>query len=280
MENLIKETLESNSFNTKWFNLTESQVKEMGHHLKNYLLNGSPVEKLRSLEILRSVSEYNSSMLRYISRRIIKFIFDWALFKGTTDSPDRGRTLFDSSDPVQQTASAEFLMRFLDSIDFWGRISSPESNLRTAKEKLLDSKIVFFPQTVSKQTVSNKLSEVKTELEKICNSIEKQDKNSTLTVLSNLEFYLRSIYALCEQGEELGTYFNQEIQYYKELTKKIKEWLDFSNNQSTTTSFSAQQIPKAPPRPDSPIDFQMITLEEDPIFDIGEKEWKSIVKPI
>lgn len=280
MEKFVKESLASNSFNTKLFNLTDSQVKEMGHHLKDYLLNGSPLEKLKSLEILRSISEYSPSMLRYISRRIIKFIFDWALFKGTTDSPDRGLTLFDSSDPVQQKASAEFLVKFLDSIEFWGRISSPESNLRTAKEKLQDSKIIFFPYSISKQTISDKLSEVKTELEKIRNICDEQDKKSTLTVLKSLEFYLRSIYTLCEQNGELSVYFYSEIEYYKELIKKVEEWVEMFYDEGIKEMFDDQFIPKIPPRVDSPIEFQMITLEEDPIFDLGEKEWRSIVKSI
>lgn len=281
MENIIKESISSNSLDTKWFTLTDAQVKEMGHYLKDYLLNGTPIEKLRSLQILRNVSEYCPSMLRYISRRIIKYVFDWALFKGSTNSPDRGLTLFDSSDPIQQRASADFLINFLDSIDFWGRLSSPESNLRIAQEKVIDANIFLFPPLITKEIISEKLAEIQLELKKVYKSIENDDNTVANTILKNLEFYLRSIRILCDQGQGLENYFKDEIIYYENLLKKVGDWVEYLNeNPEIDAEYNEQLIPKIPPRADSPIDFEMVTIEEDSTFDQGEKEWKSIVSTI
>jgi hypothetical protein len=279
MEKIVNHFLTSENYSLpKWFQISESEVKEIGHYLKDHLLNGSPKEKLRSLEMFRSISEYSPSMLRYISRRVIKYIFDWALYKGTEDSQSRGLLLFNSSEASDQQASADFLISFLDSIEFWGKVSTPESNLKTAYEKLLDSKITLFRIAVNKEIIGNKLQDVQDELQKL--SIRTQEiVAETETKLQNLLFYIRSIRVLCSSNSKLESSFDEQLRSYEIILKKMIEQVNFHQNLEKVVFFPPfEGLPKVPPRADSPIDYEMVKIDEEVAVDEGEYEWRSIVK--
>ena len=248
----------------------------MGHFLKEHLLNGTPKEKLRSLEIFRSVSEYSPAMLRYISRRVIKSIFDWALFKGTDDSPDRGLLLFNSTEISDQQASAEFLVSFLDSIEFWSKISTPESNLRTAYNKIVESQITIFKISVNKEMICHKLQELQEEINKF--SVSSNDGSLIEVKINNLLFYIRSIKTICSSNPKFEGTFNDQLSSYELTLKRASQLIEFSNQTDSSSLHPLiEAIPKAPPRPDSPTEYEMIQIDEEISHEEGDHEWRSIV---
>lgn len=277
MDVLVNHWISSESFSSKCFQITESEVKEIGHFLKEHLLNGTPKEKLRSLEIFRSISEYSPAMLRYISRRVIKTIFDWALYKGTDESPDRGLLLFNSTELSDQQASANFLINFLDSIEFWSKISTPESNLRTAYDKIVESQITIFKISANKEIISHKLQELQEEINKF--SVSSNDGSLAEVKITNLLFYIRSIKTICSSNPKLEGVFNDQLHSYEITLKRIAQLIEFSSQATSTSSLNPviETIPKVPPRPDSPLDYEMIQIDEEIMNEKEDHEFRSIV---
>ena len=76
MEKIIDDYLFSDSKLPKFFDSKDYELSKAGKHLKKKILKEIPFKKLKSLQLIRSISEYSPVFLEYIGNHMIHKLLD------------------------------------------------------------------------------------------------------------------------------------------------------------------------------------------------------------
>ena len=275
MEKIIDDYLFSDSKLPKFFDSKDSELSKAGKHLKKKILKEIPFKKLKSLQLIRSISEY-------IGNHMIHKLLDWASFNKDSEDPFKGKFLFDAKDKESQQASADFLILLLDSIEFWtklSRIGNKENNFDIAYVELCNLGVCFMRLIPKTEEIQEKIDELTENMQKVFKNINSAASTQSLKlVLKNLKLYKRTIKILINKSPDLFETFNLPMCNLSLSLRKTHEDYKLIKYKNIVKKDLTDPIPKNIPKCDSPVfvETKDCFIEYQTTLD-HEHEWNDIV---
>ena len=286
MEESILEFVNSGESLPNFTYSNDEDLKLAAKWLAEIIKSEEPFKKLRSLKLVRSISEYSPSFLSYIGKHLLKRLYGYALFNKESNDPGKGRLLFESADSINEEASEQFLLLVLDSIDFWNQLfktTNRENSFNKTYLNLTESGVTFLKIIPSEKDLERKISEITEGLRRLKLSFHGSDDiDSIKKPLMDLKHFKRSLKILSQRSPKLNEKFLTDLAVVSNELRRLYDQYKAVKNAGLIKKDLNEPIPKPAPRPDSPI-FLDTTNEavEELATDQGhETEWQDIVSYI